>query len=356
MIFSVHLTENCNMNCAYCVREKHPKDMSMETMQAVCERIFSDGKTAGISFFGGEPLIKKELIRYALEYGRKKSEETGIPFHTKMTTNGVLLDDAFLQMAKVNGLVIALSFEGTAQDACRHMANGDSSFQLIEEKAKLLLSYLPDSYVLMTIAPNAVDGFADAVKYLYGLGFRKIPATIAYGKNVTWTEADFEKLSLAFDQIGEFYIECLLKGDGFFFSPFDGKITDMVKGKKAGERCHLGKRQMSVDVLGDIYPCTQFIGDPEYYLGNVYQGLDQELWVSMVQRSMNRQEPGDCVSCALRNRCQHTCGCANRLETGNENLVSPVQCAFERMIIEKSDRVADRIMEHDENLFMKKFT
>ena len=86
MNLTLHLTERCNMDCSYCVNDKCDRDMSEEVLYAACDLSFSKGKTAGICFFGGEPLLKKELIFKALDYCQRKSAVTGMPFKTKMTT------------------------------------------------------------------------------------------------------------------------------------------------------------------------------------------------------------------------------------------------------------------------------
>ena len=48
-------------------------------------------------------------------------------------------------------------------------------------------------------------------------------------------------------------------------------------------------------------------------------------------------------------------GCMNRLETGDENQVSPLQCTYERMLIATCDAVANRMMEQKPEAFLKKF-
>lgn len=45
----------------------------------------------------------------------------------------------------------------------------------------------------------------------------------------------------------------------------------------------------------------------------------------------------------------------NRLETGNENEVSALQCCYERMTIEMADALADRLFAADEDTFRKRF-
>ena len=45
----------------------------------------------------------------------------------------------------------------------------------------------------------------------------------------------------------------------------------------------------------------------------------------------------------------------NRMETGDENRVSPLQCTYERMLISISDTLADTLFEFDSERFVKRF-
>ena len=132
MNLTLHLTDNCNMDCSYCVREKCPKDMTEEVLFKACDLAFSKGQRAGLCFFGGEPLLKKDLIYKALDYCEKKSAETGIAFECKMTTNGTLLDEEFILRAKKAKMGIGLSFDGKAQDVCRFFAGGKPTSSVLE--------------------------------------------------------------------------------------------------------------------------------------------------------------------------------------------------------------------------------
>ncbi len=348
MNFTLHLTEYCNMDCIYCIHEKHPQRMSEETLCAACELAFSRGKTAGLCFFGGEPLLEKALIYKALDYCEMLSQKTGIPFQCKMTTNGTLLDAAFLRRAKQASMTIGMSFDGLAQTISRPYADGSSSLADAEKAAGLLLREMPDSYAMLTLAPQAAGKFADSVKYLHALGFRRITATPAYGKRAPWTEEHLETLEQQLLQIAAFYSECFRKGEHFYFSPFDAKIRQCITGENPADRCHLGQRQMPVNVDGKIYACTQFIGDEEFCMGDVFSGLDVQKQMAVAGRV--HVLPEECRECGLRERCTNSCGCLNRLETGDEAEVSPMQCAYERMLIRIADGMADALYEESPTL------
>ena len=352
MNLTLHLTENCNMDCSYCIREKKTKDMTSDVLLKACDLAFSSGSAAGFCFFGGEPLLKKDLIYQALDHSEKKSSETGKPFKCKMTTNGTLLDDEFLQRAQKAGMGIGLSFDGKGQDISRRFPDGSSSAELIEKKAKLLLSYLPDSVAMLTLDPKACSLLSESVKYLVSLGFKTVSCVMAYGRRVDWTEEDIEVLRTELNKTADFYKNEFLAGRRYNISPLTNKIRECVSGRNPADHCHLGTRQMSVTAEGNIYPCTQFLNDEEYYLGNVFDGLDNECVIKVAKKN---NTPATCLDCDLRTRCTNSCGCANRLNTGNENEVSPLQCTTERLYIEIADRLGEELYKCDQKGFIDFF-
>lgn len=353
MNFTLHLTEYCNMDCIYCIHEKHPHSMPEEVLYAACELAFSKGKTAGLCFFGGEPLLEKESIYKALDYCEKLSQIKGIPFQCKMTTNGTLLDEQFLRRAKRADMTIGMSFDGIAQKISRPYADGGSSLADAEKAARLLLQEMPHSYAMLTLAPQAVEEFANSVKYLCDLGFRRITATPAYGKRAPWTTEALAVLEEQLKNIAAFYAERFHAGAHFYFSLFDAKIRQCITGQNPADRCHLGQRQMPVNVDGRIYACTQFIGDEDFCMGDVFHGLDMQKQAAIASRPHTL--PKECRECSLNGRCTNSCGCLNRLETGNEQQVSPMQCAYERMLIRITDTMADELYEEEPDKFRKYF-
>lgn len=353
MNLTLHLTDNCNMDCSYCIREKCPRDMTEDVLYKACDLAFSKGKHAGLCFFGGEPLLKRDLIYKALDYCEELSAQTGISFDCKMTTNGTLLDEEFLTRAKRSRMGIGLSFDGKAQDVCRFFKGGAPTSAVIEEKAKLLLKYLPDSFAMATIAPQAVPYYADSVRYLHDLGFRNVAVVIAYGRKVNWTDKDLELLREELLKTAAYLKELFIKKDTFYMNAFGAKIRDCIRGKNTAERCHLGVRQMPVTPAGELYPCTSFIGDRDYLLGNVFDGLDEAMVAAVARRAAT---PETCRECDLVKRCTNSCGCSNRMNTGDENKVSPLQCTYERMLIEISDRLGEELYQIDPALFAKLFS
>ena len=158
MHVTLHLTERCNLACRYCYQRHGAEDMSFETAAAAADRI-ATGRNPGLIFFGGEPLLRKDLI-FALA-DRCEAREPG-RFHYKVTTNGTLLDEAFLAEAGRRRIAVALSCDGVreAHDACRVDAAGAGTWDRVEPALRLLLAHQPYAPVMTTVRPETADGSA----------------------------------------------------------------------------------------------------------------------------------------------------------------------------------------------------
>jgi len=178
------------MGCKYCyVDAAKPQVMDPDTAFRAVDLAVSDcGRSVGIIFFGGEPLLRKDLIYSTIEYAKAKSKQAGIHMHFKVTTNGTLLDEAFMEYSARENLFIALSHDGVreAHDLHRVDRGCCGTFDRLSDKIDLLLRYRPYAPVMMTVNPDTVMHYADSVKYLYARGFKYIICSLNYAAD--WPE------------------------------------------------------------------------------------------------------------------------------------------------------------------------
>jgi uncharacterized protein len=357
MHLSLHLTAACNFRCRYCYEgEKTGNPMSIDTAKAAIDlavRAHPPGQSLGIVFFGGEPLLCRGLIRQIMEHTRETSAAIGQHFHHKITTNGSLLDEEFLTDELTREIFVAMSLDGVQQAHDLHRVDGASNgtFARLESKPALLLKHKPYAPVVAVVNPDTVPFYAESVRFLFELGFRYLVFSLNYA--APWTEADMERLAQQYALIADWYEAETLKESKFYFSPFEVKIASHVRpGSCAKERCELGQQQISVAPDGRLYPCTQFVRDEMFCIGDVRSGLDESKRQGLYELS-NFEETA-CSGCAVRHRCNHHCGCLNRQATGSIRRVSPVLCAHERILIPAADRVAERLFKNRSALFVQK--
>ncbi len=363
MHVTLHLTARCNMRCDYCYAAPHAGgDMTFDTARKAVdigmEYLAQEqpGQSLGVIFFGGEPLLMRGLIDQSLTYCKQIEQDTGQFFHYKITTNGLLLDEEFLTGDMTSDVFVALSFDGVeaSHDLHRKDASGNGTFKRIEEAAKLLLTYKPYAPVMKVVTPETVPFYAESVRYLFDLGFRYLICSLDYGS--TWTTRDLAVLRKQYKQIAKWYLEKTAAEEKFYFSPFEVKIASHVfPGSCKAERCELGKTQISVAPDGSLYPCVQFVDDAsnaDYRIGHVDTGIDDNRRTLIYDR--NAAEKETCVDCAVRQRCNHYCGCLNKQATGSIETISPVQCAHERLIIPIADNLASKLYKRRSPMFIQK--
>ena len=347
MHLTLHLTDRCNLACRYCYARAGATDMAFETAVAAIERV-ATGLNCGIIFFGGEPLLCKELIWRIMDWCEARNPDQ---FHFKVTTNGMLLDEAFLDEAVRRRLHVALSHDGTAaaHDAFRVWPDGRGTHAEADAALGRLRKKRPYSPVLMTVNPETVGEFAAGVQGLQAKGVQYLIASINYAG--AWTDVGLRTLGREFRKLAVWHEENYRKERKFYFSPFDKRIASHVFPERSNS-CRLGKRQISVGPDGRLYPCVQFVGRDEYVIGTAKGGIDEARREDIFCR--NERDKPECAGCALERRCHNKCGCLNIQTTGTLERVTAVLCEYERMLFPMADRLAERLYQARNPMFLQR--
>ena len=123
------LTEQCNLRCSYCYYKdtqaaRHAVMDNATLEQAIrcgLERTLAFGqKHLVVSFFGGEPLLRKDAIYNAVGFAKAlvadamEQGRAGNDFRLDfvINTNGTLFDDKFLDMCEREKFILFLSLDG----------------------------------------------------------------------------------------------------------------------------------------------------------------------------------------------------------------------------------------------------
>ncbi len=358
MHLTLHLTRACNLRCSYCYSPpaagpamtptigRHALELGSRLCEGSC----------GIVFFGGEPLLHKDLMRELLAEGRQMEKRGQGRFHFKLTTNGLLLDDEFLDFALEEDVLIAMSLDGVreAHDRHRRLADGSPSFDRLLPRLRSLLAARPYASVLMVVNPDTAPLLTESVSFLFDEGCRYLIVSLNYAGS--WTEDDLDELRRQYERLGDLYVQWTRQGRKFYLSPFEMKLSSHVQGEEVcKEHCELGRRQISVDPQGFLFPCVQFVGAgpaSRWCIGDVVSGINDAARARLRDESQEQKAP--CRDCAIRGRCHNTCGCLNWQTTGSVAEVSPVLCRHEQMLVPIADGVGDTLYREQNLLFLHK--
>jgi uncharacterized protein len=150
----VKVATRCNIDCSYCYWFRDasvytkPKLMSDEVSQQLLRRI--EEHVAGhvladfpIVLHGGEPLLwgVKNFHRFA-EHCEAITSRTGCDIPIAVTTNGVLIDEAWLDCFEAHNMSVAISLDGPAHihDIHRRTFQGTGTHDAVARAARMLVS------------------------------------------------------------------------------------------------------------------------------------------------------------------------------------------------------------------------
>ncbi|UQT33316.1 radical SAM protein [Parabacteroides distasonis] len=112
---TLNITETCNFRCKYCffnkkIEESYSKSMSLKTAKKAVDFYFKNSNNCNhqISFIGGEPLLKFNLIKKIVEYIKTFNNKVSFT----IITNGSLLKEDILNYLIENMFHITISFDG----------------------------------------------------------------------------------------------------------------------------------------------------------------------------------------------------------------------------------------------------
>lgn len=113
-------TELCNFRCLYCYEDHKGVAMSTETVNRIklflAARIPSL-KVLEIEWFGGEPLLARDIVLSVSEYAKTLCNQFGVTFYAYLTSNGFLLNKAlFEELCNNNVLTYQVTFDGDREN------------------------------------------------------------------------------------------------------------------------------------------------------------------------------------------------------------------------------------------------
>ena len=343
----LHIAHDCNLACRYCFAEEgeyHGRRaiMSYEVgKQALDFLIANSGnrRNLEVDFFGGEPLMNWDVVKRLVEYGREQEKIHDKNFRFTLTTNGVLLNDEIMEFCNKEMANVVLSVDGRKEvhDNMRPFRNGSGSYDLIMPKfQKFAESRNQDKYYVRgTFTHHNLD-FSKDVLHLADLGFKQIsvePVVAADTEEYAIREEDIPQIMEEYDALAKEMIKREKEGKGFNFFHF---MIDLTGGPCVYKRlsgCGSGTEYLAVTPWGDFYPCHQFVGQEDFCLGNVYEGVKKTETVNEFKKC-NVYSKKECSQCFARFYCSGGCAANSYNFTGKINDVYEIGCKMQQKRIE----------------------
>ncbi|MCC8191538.1 MAG: thioether cross-link-forming SCIFF peptide maturase [Ruminococcus sp.] len=343
----LHISHDCNLRCKYCFASTGDfgagrKLMSFETGKAAIDFLLNnsgDRVNLELDFFGGEPLMNFDVVKQIVRYARSKEKEYNKNFRFTITTNGMLLTDDKIDFINEEMSNVVLSIDGRKEvnDRLRVRVDGKGSYDKILDGYKKLVAKRGDKdyYVRGTYTKYNLD-FSNDVMHLYDLGFDQVSVEpVMADKELPFaiTDDDVETISREYEVLAE-KLENIRENGGF--CNFFHFMLDLDQGPCAIKRlrgCGSGNEYVAITPDGDIYPCHQFVGIPEFKMGNLEDGtFDIEMKKRFAATHVYAKE--DCKNCWAKFYCSGGCNANNFLYEGDILKAHKLSCKLQKKRLE----------------------
>jgi uncharacterized protein len=316
LYYHIILTDECNLSCSYCraklfddgdadegclagVDEDLPVDLDYD-LDALYQFLKKDPAPA-ITFYGGEPLLKLDLIRCIMDHAPVQ--------RFMIQTNGLLLGR--LEQQYVNRFsTILVSIDG--RECLTDAHRGRGTYRTVMENIRTIISggFSGELIARMTVTEdtdivNAVSYIADNPDHSFSSIHWQLDANFSNDFSrrsfVSWVN---EQYNPGIRTLVNTWVDTMAEqGRVPRWYPFLDTTDDLLHKRPSLLRCGSGHANYSIMTDGHITPCPVMIGMKDYYLGHISRTRPLEL---------PRVSPeGECTRCQINNFCGGRCLYAN---------------------------------------------
>lgn len=253
-----------------------------------------DTKYVNIGFYGGEPLIKYDLIQKCIEYSNEVFEGKILSY--ALTTNAALLTVERVKYLIDNNVSILVSLDGPKEinDKNRKLAiDGSGTFDLVYSTLEKVKKIIPDYYSKISfnsvLDPSLdcgqINNFFDCDLFKsQSINTSSLQPTVGKGvyfSNEYITNSKKNLLLAMLSKVGVINVEDLPKialNHHHAFTSFNKQMYNTVEiPNQMGHSgpCKPGIFRLFVSVDGDLYPCERLKDTSDVMkIGSLREGFD----------------------------------------------------------------------------------
>lgn len=323
----LQVTQSCNLDCSYCIysdnyytRSHSSLQMSFDTAKRAIDFVFdrsADARLFRVGFYGGEPLLRFDLITQCVKYIQEKMKGEKAAYN--ITTNGTLLSGEVVEFLIENSFEVTISLDGPKEihDKDRKFrVSGKGSFDVVVRNLKRIQNAAPDYYrnnIRFNTVLTTEHGFS-AVNEFFNSDVLVKDNDCSCGVVSDVYRNDELNIGRRFRQEYNFEIFRLLYSKTHREATFYSKYLEKNYGSQISERlrkrnrsglgrmnhhggpCIPGVKRIFVSVDGTIYPCEKVIENSEITkLGDIYNGIDINRAGTIL--NIEKMQKTNCRSC-----------------------------------------------------------
>ncbi len=320
-------TYACNLSCIYCFQGGGLDTKTMDIKSAkLLVRALKDYlqrtnyNNLILDFYGGEPLIAKNVIKFILENLQEVCDELGINMHVTMTTNGTLITENTIKeiFSRYNFRYVQITVDGNRNihNLRRPYKNGNGTYDDIMRGLELLSKASINIIVRMNIDFNnkEEENWIEFINELKKIDNGNIVVSVAR------TEAESPESK-------HYAPYCIPEEDAYRIL---GEIEDNISNfmtvntviPQPFELCFLMRdNAFAIDPYLDIYKCPDALLQEEFKIGHIDKSGKIKFnsnFYKIFERDPTKMEK--CASCPLLPICHGGCALMAKYRNGNHLL------------------------------------
>jgi len=363
----VKVTPDCDLECAYCYYHPscdtnggQPTVMSKDLLERLIEQVLST-VPGNIDFIwhGGEPLLAgKGFYEAVLELQKCFVQDDERIVVNSLQTNATLLNDKWIDFLCGNDFEIGISIDGPKHihDRFRVDGLGRGSYETVMAALKSLLDREANFGLLAVVTqystkyPDEVFDFfvSNGLNHFDFLTCVDIDPVTKRPSQYSVRPQDFADFMI---RIFDIWME---RDDPSISIRYLESILALMMGGKASlcEFAGTCSGFITVDYLGNVYPCDCLIEDGPFLFGNLLDTSLADILTGDPYRKFLvdlKAQPSVCANCEWFNVCQ--AGCSHHRFAFNQTFDSRNYfCGARRQIIEHVAAKVDSILERAKQL------
>ena len=297
---------SCNLDCDYCFyRSSASKSLSQHQNMSFdiakkallnFKRIVQDNVKKSdywqqVTFYGGEPLLNKNMLYQAIPFARENFDEDT---NLVINTNGVLIDKDDIKLFKDNSVEVQISLDGDKEkhDLHRKTQNGDPTYEIVINNMKKILESGVKVLPMITATDDNIDGFSDRIySIVKELGIDdyavNVLITNSFKVNDDYTDKLAREMLMAYRNFGN------IASDYAFVELYNRLLgIDKTLSKNS---CG-SSRKITVFPNGKVFACQALEKVQQNYMGTLsddyIESPNWECW-----RSRSRFDNDECLKC-----------------------------------------------------------
>ncbi|MHB1463165.1 MAG: radical SAM protein [Armatimonadota bacterium] len=306
VLSEIALTYRCNLSCRFCYAgcqcKKQPDcaEMSTDEVKRVLQIIKQDAEVPSVSWTGGEPTLRKDLVELT-------AYATALGIRVNLITNGTNLTEELVTALKDAGLRSAqVSLEGPNAEVHDRLTQLPGSFDRTVRGIELLKQSGLHVHTNTTVNRMNAAHLTELIAFVKSIGMKRLSMNMV----IPCGSAPDEEVTISYTEMAGLMagIQQAARDEGIefmWYSPTPYCLFNPVASQLGGKSCAACDGLLSVSPTGDVLPCSSL---PKS-VGNLLRTPFNRVWEGRRARYWRdkRYAHKICKACAQFDICTGAC-------------------------------------------------